>query len=160
FKSARTPTDVYSLNIETGAVSHWTKGKTGDADITKIPDPEIIHWKSLDGRVISGFLFRPPTNFKGKRPVMIDVHGGPEEQYRPIFWGQDNYVLKELGVAKLYPNVRGSIGYGKTFVNLDNGLKREDAVKDLCALLDWIKTQPYLDAERVMVTGASYGGYM
>jgi len=159
FKSARTPTDVYSVNIETGALSKWTSGKTGNADIAKIPDPEIIHWKSFDGRVISGFLFRPPPAFTGKRPVVIEIHGGPEEQYRPSFWGQDNYVLNELGVARICPNVRGSTGYGKTFVNLDNGIKREDAIRDLGALLQWIRTQPYLDAERVMVTGASYGGY-
>lgn len=159
FKSARTPTDVYSINIETGSLSKWTSGKTGNADIAKIPDPEIIHWKSFDGRVISGFLFRPPTTFTGKRPVVIEIHGGPEEQYRPTFWGQDNYVLNELGVARICPNVRGSTGYGKTFVNLDNGIKREDAIRDLGALLQWIRTQPYLDAGRVMVTGASYGGY-
>lgn len=159
FKSARTPTDVYSINIETGALSKWTSGKTGDADIAKIPDPEIIHWRSFDSRVISGFLFRPPPTFTGKRPVVIEIHGGPEEQYRPSFWGQDNYVLNELGVARICPNVRGSTGYGKTFVNLDNGINREDAIRDLGALLQWIRTQPYLDAERVMVTGASYGGY-
>lgn len=159
FKSARTPTDVYSINIETGALSKWTSGKTGDVDIAKIPDPEIIHWKSFDGRVISGFHFRPPPTFTGKRPVVIEIHGGPEEQYRPSFWGQDNYLLNELGVAKIYPNVRGSTGYGKTFVNLDNGLKREDAIRDLGALLQWIRTQPDLDADHVMVTGASYGGY-
>jgi dipeptidyl aminopeptidase/acylaminoacyl peptidase len=110
--------------------------------------------------MISGFLFRPPAKWTGKRPVVIEVHGGPEEQYRPTFWGQDNYVLNELGVARIYPNVRGSTGYGKAFLNLDNGFKREDSVKDLGALLDWIKTQPYLDSTRVMLTGASYGGFM
>ena len=160
FKSARTPTDVYSLNIQTGKVDQWTKAKTGEIDITKIPEPELIHWKSFDGKVISGFLYRPPSKWTGKRPVVIDIHGGPEEQYRPNFWGQDNYILNELGVAKIYPNIRGSSGYGKTFLNLDNGLKREDAVKDIGALLDWIKAQPFLDSERVMVTGASYGGYI
>lgn len=160
FKSARTPTDVYSLNIGTGDVRRWTKGKTGEADITKIPEPELIHWKSFDDKVMSGFLFLPPAKWTGKRPVVIEIHGGPEEQYRPTFWGQDNYVLNELGVARIYPNVRGSTGYGKAFVNLDNGFKREDSVKDLGALLDWIKAQPSLDATRVMLTGASYGGFM
>src|SRR5439155_22496873 len=110
--------------------------------------------------IISGFLFRPSAKWSGKRPVVIDIHCGPEEQYRPSFWGQDNYVLNELGAAKIYPNVRGSTGYGKTFLNLDNGLKREDSVKDLGALRDLIKTQPYLDYAHVMVTGASYGVYM
>lgn len=160
FKSARTPTDVYSVNTETAQVLQWTRGKTGEVDISKIPEPDLIHWKSFDARIISGFLYRPPTTWTGKRPVVIEIHGGPEEQYRPSFWGQDNYLLNELGVVKIYPNLRGSTGYGKTFLNLDNGLKREDSVQDLGALLDWIKSQPYLDADRVMVAGASYGGYM
>lgn len=160
FKSARTPTDVYSLNTQTGKVDQWTKGKTGEIDLTKLLEPELIHWKSFDGKAISGFLYRPPTKWTGKRPVVIDIHGGPEEQYRPSFWGQDNYILNELGVARIYPNIRGSSGYGKTFLNLDNGVNREDAIKDIGALLEWIKSQPYLDAERVMVTGASYGGFI
>jgi len=160
FKSARTPTDVYSLNIQTGKVEQWTKGKTGEIDITKIPEPELVHWKSFDGKAISGFLYRPPSKWTGKRPIVIDIHGGPEEQYRPSFWGQDNYILNELGVAKIYPNIRGSSGYGKTFLDLDNGLKREDAAKDVSALLDWITAQPFLDSERVMIAGASYGGYI
>ncbi len=160
FKSPRTPTDVYSLNVQTRKVEQWTKGKTGEVDLTKIPEPELISWTSFDGRRISGFFYRPPAKWAGKRPVVIDIHGGPEEQYRPIFWGQDNYLLNELGVAKIYPNVRGSSGYGKTFLNLDNGLKRADSVKDIGALLDWIKSQPNLDSDRVMVRGASYGGYM
>ena len=160
FKSARTPTDVYSLNTQTGRVDQWAKGKTGEMDITKIPEPELIHWKSFDGKLISGFLYRPPSKWTGKRPVIIDIHGGPEEQYRPSFWGHDNYILNELGVAKIYPNIRGSSGYGKTFLNLDNGVNREDGAKDIGALLDWIKAQSYLDGERMMVTGASYGGYI
>jgi dipeptidyl aminopeptidase/acylaminoacyl peptidase len=92
--------------------------------------------------------------------VIIDIHGGPEEQYRPTFGYADNFFVNELGVVKIFPNVRGSTGYGKAFVNLDNGLKRSVAVKDIGALLDWIKKQPDLDVDRVMVQGASYGGYM
>ncbi len=160
FKSSRTPGDVYSINIQSGKVERWAKGKTGEADVSQIPEPELIRWKSFDNRTISGFLYRPPAHFMGKRPVVIEIHGGPEEQYRPNFWGEDNYLLNELGVAKIYPNVRGSSGYGKTFLDLDNGIRREDAVKDAGALLDWIKEQPGLDADRVMVTGASYGGFV
>jgi dipeptidyl aminopeptidase/acylaminoacyl peptidase len=92
--------------------------------------------------------------------VIINIHGGPEGQSRPVFQGRSNYFLNELGVAIIYPNVRGSTGYGKTFVKLDNGMKREDSVRDIGALLDWIARQPELDASRVMVTGGSYGGYM
>jgi dipeptidyl aminopeptidase/acylaminoacyl peptidase len=92
--------------------------------------------------------------------VVINIHGGPESQYQPGFLGRSNYLLDELGVALLYPNIRGSAGYGKTFLTLDNGFLRENAYKDIGALFDWIKTRPDLDADRIMVTGGSYGGHM
>lgn len=94
--------------------------------------------QSFDGRTISGFLYRPSASFTGKRPVIIDIHGGPIDQYRPGFGYDDNFFINELGIARIYPNVRGSSGFGKTFLNLDDGLKREDATKDIGALLDWI----------------------
>ena len=112
------------------------------------------------GKTISGFLYKPAARFTGPRPVIVNIHGGPEGQSRPGFQGRNNYYLDELGVAVLYPNVRGSTGFGKTFVKLDNGMLREDSVKDIGALLDWIPTRKDLDASRVMVTGGSYGGYM
>ena len=157
FKSSRTPNDVYSVNTETGRVELWV---SNGADTSKFSQPELIHWPTFDKRTLSGFLYRPPANFKGKRPVIIDIHGGPEEQYRPGFGYEDNYFLNELGVAKIHPNVRGSSGYGKAFLHLDDGAQREGAVKDIGALLDWIKTQPDLDADRVLVEGTSYGGYL
>jgi dipeptidyl aminopeptidase/acylaminoacyl peptidase len=103
---------------------------------------------------------RRKKKFPGKRPVIINIHGGPEGQTRPIFLGRNNYFINELGTAIIYPNVRGSDGFGKTFLKLDNGLLREDSVRDIGALLDWINAQPELDASKVMVTGGSYGGYM
>src|SRR5262249_30427015 len=121
-------------------------------------EPRVIQWKSFDGRTISGVLYQPPARFTGKRPVIIDIHGGPEAQFQPYFLGQQNYYMNELGVSLLFPNIRGSSGFGKAFVTLDNGLLRENAYRDIGALLDWIKEQPDLDASRVMVTGASYGG--
>jgi dipeptidyl aminopeptidase/acylaminoacyl peptidase len=160
FKSSRTPNDVYSVNSETGKVELWAKSVTNGFDTENLSQSELIHWTSFDKRTISGFLYRPPRKFKGKRPVIIDIHGGPEEQYRPGFGYENNYFLNELGVAKIYPNVRGSLGYGKAFSHLDDGIKREGAVKDLGALLDWIKSQPDLDVDRVMVQGSSYGGYL
>jgi dipeptidyl aminopeptidase/acylaminoacyl peptidase len=160
FKSPRTPNDVYSVNINTGNVERWTKSATGGVDAENLALPELIKWKSFDGRRISGFLYRPPTTFTGKRPVIINIHGGPVDQYRPVFGYDDNFFTNELGIVRIYPNMRGSSGYGKKFLNLDDGLKREDAVKDIGALLDWIKTQPDLDAERVLVQGESYGGYL
>ncbi len=158
--SARSTADVYSLNIRTNKVERWTESETGGLNTANFSDAKLVRWKSFDGRTISGFLYRPPAKFKGKRPVIIDIHGGPEAQFRPSFLGRNNYYLNELGVALLFPNVRGSAGYGKTFLTLDNGYKREDSVKDIGALLDWIATQPDLDKDRILVTGASYGGYM
>ncbi len=127
FKSSRTVNDVYSVNVVTGKVELWGKSVTKGVDTDSFSAPELIHWTTFDKRSISGFLYRPPVKFKGKRPVIIDIHGGPEEQYRPVFGYEDNYFLNELGVVKIYPNVRGSSGYGKAFLALDNGTRREDA---------------------------------
>jgi dipeptidyl aminopeptidase/acylaminoacyl peptidase len=158
--SARSSSDVYSLDIQTGRVERWTFSETGGLNTGSFPEPEQVHWKSWDDRMISGFLYRPPAKFTGKRPVIINIHGGPEGQFRPQFVGRWNYYLNELGVAMIFPNVRGSTGYGKTFLSLDNGFLREGSYKDISTLLDWIQTQPDLDASRVMVTGGSYGGFM
>jgi len=160
FTSARSNADVYSLDVTTGQLQRWTESETGGINIDNFSAADLVRWKSFDGKTISGFLYRPPKTFTGKRPVIIDIHGGPEGQSRPGFLGRQNFYLNELGVALIYPNVRGSTGYGKTFLKLDNGYLREDSVKDIGALLDWIATQPDLDASRIMVTGGSYGGYM
>ncbi|MFL5382152.1 MAG: S9 family peptidase [Longimicrobiaceae bacterium] len=158
--SARSTSDVYSLNVATGAVTRWTESELGGIPASALAEPALIRWPSFDGREITGFYYRPPARFTGKRPVIINIHGGPEGQSRPTFLGRSNYFVNELGAAIIFPNVRGSTGYGKTFVKLDNGPKRLDSVRDIGALLDWIARQPELDASRVMVTGGSYGGYM
>jgi len=152
--------DAYEYVVATGELLRWTTSENGGMDVSGLRAPELVTWKSFDGLQIGGYLYRPAANFTGKRPVVISIHGGPEGQSRPSFQGRNNYFLNELGVAIIYPNVRGSSGYGKTFLDLDNGDKRENSVKDIGALLDWIAKQPDLDAERVMVTGGSYGGYM
>ncbi len=159
--SAQSPSDVYSLHLPTKKLTRWTQSETGYVDAATFREPELIHWKSFDGLGISGFLYRPdPARFQGPRPVIVNIHGGPEGQFKPGYLGATNYLINELGCAVLYPNVRGSSGYGKTFLDLDNGFKREDSVMDIGALLDWIVGQPSLDKDRVMVTGGSYGGYM
>jgi protease II len=158
--NVRAPSDAYSLNVQTGKVERWTASETGGVPLDNLPDPELIRWKSFDGRDIGGFLYAPPPRFAGKRPVIIYVHGGPESQLRPEFFGPYNYYLNELGIALLCPNIRGSTGYGKTFLDLDNGFRREDAYKDMGALLDWIGSRDDLDANRIMVTGGSYGGHV
>ncbi len=160
FTSARSPSDAYAVDTATGTIERWTESETGGLDAAAFVEPEAISWKSFDGKTITGFLYRPPSRFAGPRPVIVNIHGGPEAQYQAGFLGRNNFYLNELGVAMVFPNVRGSTGYGKTFVKLDNGVLREDSVKDIGALLDWIAAQPGLDRTRVMVTGGSYGGYM
>lgn len=157
---AQSPGDVYSLDLHAGRIVRWTASETGGLDPKRFSSPELIRWPSFDGRMIPGLMYRPPARFTGTRPVVIDIHGGPEGQSRPGFLGAKNYWLNELGVALVFPNVRGSAGYGKTYLRLDNGLLREGSYKDISALLSWIAAQPGLDADRIMVTGGSYGGFM
>ena len=158
--SARSPSDVYSIDVPTGKLERWTESETGGLNAASFSEAELVRWKSFDGKTISGFLYKPNPRFTGPRPVIVNIHGGPEGQSQPGFLGRANFFLDELGVAVMFPNVRGSTGFGKSFVKLDNGVLREDSVKDIGALLDWIATRKDLDASRVMVTGGSYGGYM
>lgn len=158
--SAQSTSDVYSLDASTMTTTRWTESELGGLVAKDLVEPELIRWKSFDGLEITGFQYNPPAKFTGKRPVIINIHGGPEGQSRPTFLGRNNYFINELGVAIIYPNVRGSDGYGKSYLQLDNGLKRLDSVKDIGALLDAIANDPRLDSKRIMVTGGSYGGYM
>jgi dipeptidyl aminopeptidase/acylaminoacyl peptidase len=160
--SPQSPGDVYSYNADSKKTQRWT---TAFAAPGVNPDlfvsPELVQIKSFDGLPISGWLYLPDaTKFPGKRPVIVDFHGGPESQSTVRFMGRWNYYLNEMGLAILLPNVRGSSGFGKTFQNLDNGFKRKDSVKDGGAFLSWLGTHPRLDANRVVVSGGSYGGYM
>lgn len=159
--SAKGPNQIFSLNLKTGQSEQWTQPYAPPGiDLSSFLDQQVVRWRSFDGRMISGLLKMPPQRFTGPRPVVISIHGGPEDQARVGFGGRQDYLVNEMGVAVLQPNVRGSSGYGKTFLALDNGMKREDSVRDIGALLDWIAKQPQLDASRVLVTGGSYGGYM
>ena len=160
--SAKSPTDAYSLDPRTLKVTRWTESETGGLDPNRNVEPELIEVKSFDGETVSGFLYRPdPNRFPGKRPLIVNIHGGPEGQARPGFLGRSNYLVNELGIAVFLPNVRGSTGYGKRFVSLDNGpFQRENSVKDIGAFLDRLGADPAIDAGRIAVTGGSYGGYM
>ncbi|MEK6371941.1 MAG: prolyl oligopeptidase family serine peptidase [Acidobacteriota bacterium] len=159
--SARSPSDVYSVNLDTQKLERWTESETGGLNPARNSEPQLITLKSFDGTQISAFLYRPSAErFPGKRPVLINIHGGPEGQSQPVFLGRNNYIINEMGIALVYPNVRGSTGYGKSYLAMDNGLKREDSVKDIGALIDWIKSDPMLDGARIGVVGGSYGGYM
>jgi len=157
--NARGPADCYSIDVAGRKLDRWTDSETA-VKTDAFPEAELVHWKSFDGKEISGFLYKPPAKFTGKRPVLVVIHGGPEGQSQPNFLGRGNYYLNELGIALILPNVRGSTGYGKTFTLLDNGFKRDDTYKDINALFDWIASRPDLDSERICVTGGSYGGHM
>jgi dipeptidyl aminopeptidase/acylaminoacyl peptidase len=160
FASARSPADAYSVELGPDKLIRWTTSETAGINAAELAPPELVHWPAADGRMIAGFLYKPAARYTGRRPVIIDIHGGPEGQSRPGYLGRNNHYLRDLGVAMIFPNVRGSTGYGKTFTKLDNGPLREGAYQDIGTLLDWIRTRPELDADRVLVTGGSYGGHM
>lgn len=159
----KTPGDVFVLNLPTRKMERWTYSEVGGLDTNAFVEPTLIEFETFDKvdgkpRKIPAFYYKPKG--KGPHPVLISIHGGPESQFRPYFSSSVQYYINEMGIAVLAPNVRGSAGYGKSYLQLDNGMKREDSVKDIGALLDWIEKQPELDHKRVAVAGGSYGGYM
>ena len=160
--SAKAPSELHSIDFEGGSrPTQWTRAYApSGVNTATFPEQKIVRWRSYDGVTISGLLTAPPARFTGPRPVLVLVHGGPESQATVGFLNRYNYLVNELGIAILEPNVRGSSGYGKTFLALDNGTKREDAVRDIGALLNWIRTQPRFNSARVIVAGSSYGGYV
>jgi dipeptidyl aminopeptidase/acylaminoacyl peptidase len=155
------PADAYSVRLADGELVQWTYSETGGLDPGGFVRPTQIQITSFDGRQVPAYYFRPPKA-SPERPaaVLIHIHGGPESQFRPFFAPVSQFEVNELGLAVIAPNVRGSAGYGKTYLKLDNGRRREDSVKDIGAVLDWIAEQPELDASRVAVVGGSYGGFM
>ncbi|MCM8558407.1 S9 family peptidase [Sphingomicrobium sediminis] len=162
FTSATSPSDAYSINPDTFEVTRWTKSETGGLDPEANVGAELVEVESFDGEKVTGWLYRPdPAKFPGERPLIVSIHGGPEGQYRPGFLGSRNYYLNELGIGMFYPNVRGSTGFGRRFVSLDNGpFLREDSVKDIGAFLDALQADPAIDGDAIGVRGGSYGGYM
>jgi dipeptidyl aminopeptidase/acylaminoacyl peptidase len=153
-----TPGDVWVWDLRRSQLVRWTESETGGLPSSTFVEPTLVETTSFDGRRIPAFLYTPRT--PGPHPVIISIHGGPEAQSRTSFSSAIQYWVNELGVAVLVPNVRGSTGYGRTFVSLDNGKLREDSVRDIGAFLDWIATRPDLDRNRVVTYGGSYGGYM
>ncbi len=162
-ESATTQRDVWVMDVTRNAMQRWTKSELGPLDAQTFVDADLIRFPTFDRvggkpRQIPAFIYRPRG--AGPHPVIIDIHGGPEGQATPAFKEFTQYLVNEMGAAVITPNVRGSTGYGRTFLNLDNGRLREDAVKDIGALLVWIGLQRDLDPKRVIVMGGSYGGYM
>ena len=166
--TASSPSDTYVLELgpsplDFGQLTRWTYSEVGGLDTASFRTPELVEFPTFDEvsgepRMIPAWVYRPAG--QGPFPVVVSIHGGPEGQARPTFSSTYQIWMARLGVAVVVPNVRGSNGYGKTYLGLDNGFKREDSVRDIGALLDWIGTEPDLDADRVAVFGGSYGGYM
>ena len=158
-EGGRSVADVFTLELAgSRTLTRWTESEIGGLDPNAFHEPRVVEVQSFDGRKVPAFVYEP--NGPGPHPVVISIHGGPEGQYRPYFTALNEYLVSELGIAVVAPNVRGSTGYGRAYTLLDNGDKREDAVKDIGALLDWVAAQPQFDARRVAVSGGSYGGYM
>lgn len=158
FNSATSPSDAWSFDVDTLELTRWTMAETGGLNPDTFIEPELFTYPNDDGFDIPAFIYRPEG--EGPFPVIISIHGGPEGQSRPGFSSTYQYWASELGVAVVVPNVRGSSGYGKSYVSLDNGLNRKESVKDIGALLDWVEAQDDLMPGRVVVYGGSYGGYM
>ena len=158
-QTARTPDDVWSCSLKDGKVTRWTRSEVGGLDPDAFVEPQLVRYPAPDGLSIPALLWKPPRA-DGKVPVVVWWHGGPEGQSRPAFSALYQFYLQELGFAVLAPNVRGSAGYGKAYLAMDNGVKREQALRDIGATLDFIASRPDLDASRIAVYGGSYGGYM
>ncbi|HRD46801.1 MAG TPA: prolyl oligopeptidase family serine peptidase, partial [Caulobacter sp.] len=157
--TSTSPADVWSWDVAAGKLTRWTTSESGGLDPAALVDPSLVTFKSFDGLEVPAWVYRP-TASKGPSPVIIDIHGGPESQSRPGFNSRIQYWVNELGATVIVPNVRGSDGYGKSYLLLDNGPKRQDSVKDIGALLDWVSTQPDMNKDKVVVYGGSYGGFM
>ena len=154
--SVTTPTrpgDVMSVDLADGEVTRWTSNDRA-ADYV---EPTLIEFASFDGLSVPAFVYTPPA--PPPYPVLISLHGGPESQARPRFSPSIQSFLRH-GVAVIVPNVRGSSGYGRRYLDLDNAKQREDAVRDVGALLDWVRDEGSFDVERVALSGGSYGGYL
>lgn len=162
--TTETPGDVYSLDLDTGKIKRWTTSEVGGLDTSLFPKPELINFDTYDEvdgkkRKIPAFVYKP-LNAKGPLPVMISIHGGPEGQHTPSFSSFYAFLANEMGIAVIAPNVRGSSGYGKTYLKLDNGFNREDSVKDIGKLIEWIENNADFNNDKIAVFGGSYGGYM
>jgi len=157
------PSESYTLELKNnplryGELTKWTNSEIGGLDTASFISPKLMSYKSFDGLDIPAFIYAKES--KEPLPVIIYIHGGPEGQSRPRFSSTFQLWINQLNAAVITPNVRGSKGYGKTYLGLDNGFNREDSVKDIGALIEWIEKQPNLDSSRIAVYGGSYGGYM
>jgi dipeptidyl aminopeptidase/acylaminoacyl peptidase len=152
------PADVWILDLGNGRFQQLTFSPHPGIDLAELVHPELVTFPALDGLQLSGWLYRP-KNQNGPAPFVVSFHGGPEGQERPGF-RSDYQALLSQGIGVFAPNVRGSSGFGKRFVNLDNGEMRVNAVKDIKSCVDYLVSNRIADPKRLGITGGSYGGYM
>ena len=155
---AAQPADIWIMDVKTKQFRQLTFSPHAGVDLTALVRPQLVTFKSFDGLELSGWLYYPP-NHRDRAPFVISFHGGPEGQERAPF-RSDYQALLAQGIGVFAPNVRGSSGFGKKFVNLDNGELRFNGIKDIKACVDYLVNQGWADPKRIGVMGGSYGGYM
>jgi dipeptidyl aminopeptidase/acylaminoacyl peptidase len=155
---ASSPADIWVLDLSSKQFTQITQSPHAGVDLSTLVRPELVRYKAHDGLELSGWLYRPKGVTK-PGPIVLSFHGGPEGQERPGF-NSMYQALVSRGIAVFAPNVRGSSGFGKKFVNLDNGALRENGVKDIKASVDYVVSVGVADPKRVGIVGGSYGGYM
>jgi dipeptidyl aminopeptidase/acylaminoacyl peptidase len=155
---ASAPRDIHSLDLKSKRFAQLTESPHAGVDLTAMVRPELFRYKAHDDLELSGWLYRP-KGATGPSPVVLSFHGGPEGQERPNF-NPTYQALVARGIAVFAPNVRGSSGFGKRFVNLDNGALRENGVRDIKATVDYVVGAKIADPRRIGIMGGSYGGYM
>lgn len=155
---ASAPADIWVLDLASKQFTQLTRSPHAGVELSKLVRPELVRYKAHDGLGLSGWLYRP-HGAKGPVPVVLSFHGGPEGQERPGF-NSTYQALLSRGIGVFAPNVRGSSGFGKRFVNLDNGALRENGVRDIKASVDYVVGAGIADPKRVGIMGGSYGGYM
>lgn len=158
FSGAKAPPDVWLLDLEANTRRQLTRSPHPGVRLEELVRPELVKYKAHDGLELSGWLYRP-QNAKAPYPTVLSFHGGPEGQERP-FPNPTYQALVASGIAVFAPNVRGSSGFGKKFVNLDNGRLRAEAVRDIKSTADHLTARGLADPKRLGIMGGSYGGYM
>jgi dipeptidyl aminopeptidase/acylaminoacyl peptidase len=163
-ETAQSPADVYVYDLSRPALQRWTHSEVGPVDPASLVPAELVHFPTWDRvglrtRILSAYVYRPRG--AGPFPVLISLHGGPQDQFRPEWAPFLQFLVNELGYAVVAPNVRGSAGYGRSFAALDDGVLRQDAIRDVGSLLVWIGLQPAFDRQHIAVMGSgAYGGYL
>jgi dipeptidyl aminopeptidase/acylaminoacyl peptidase len=156
---SRQPMDVWALDRASGRLRQVTHSPHAGVDLAALVAPELVTFQALDGLELSGWLYRPPGRPATGGAAVLSFHGGPEAQERPIF-NPLYQALLARGIAVFAPNVRGSSGFGKRFVNLDNGALRTGAINDIRAAALYLVRAGIADPKRLGIMGGSYGGYM